>query len=318
MTFPSARFIPVQNGQLALYEAGPKDGPLILCIHGWPDIAHSWAGPMKALAKAGFRVIAMDVRGFGQSLNPEDIKAYSIDTLVDDVRRVIEEAERETAILLGHDWGGIICWHAARMISDRISHIMSLCTPHVKRAPIDPIEIFRARYGDEHYIVHFNDRPGEADALFASDPEGFVDMIFQPPHPVTDTAPLLNIPARFKEFISSPPSERPTSLLSDNDKVAYTDGFKRSGFHGGLNLYRNMSDNWHRAAELPEMIEQPCLVISGELDIFLPPAFTDQMVPLAPQLERHIIKDCGHWLMLEAPEQVNTLLVDWLKRQNCL
>ncbi|MGJ8562674.1 MAG: alpha/beta fold hydrolase [Alphaproteobacteria bacterium] len=314
MTFPAPRYITHDGFKLALYEEGPQDGVPILLIHGWPEMAYSWKNQIGVLAKAGYRAIAMDVRGFGRSSAPYGVEHYEISQLVSDVEAVLDDIGAETAVLIGHDWGGIIVWHAARMLAKRISHVISLCTPHVRRAPADPIDIFRARHGDAHYFVHFHDHPGKADALFASDPDSFFRMMFENTEPEPITSEAFHTPARFEAFLRRGTKET-SSLIAEKDQQVYVEAYRKSGFHGGLNLYRGTSANWKLAEGLSDKITQPTLMISAEDDVFLPPAFADPMAAMVPNLTRYTIEGCGHWMMWEQPEAANKLVLDWLGRQ---
>ena len=315
MQFPHPRFMTHDGFQLALYEAGPENGYPIVLVHGWPEMAYSWKNQISPLVAAGYRVIAIDLRGFGRSDAPKDVSHYGIAQIVSDIEAVLDNIGVKQAVLIGHDWGGIIVWHAARMLRSRISHVIGLCTPHVRRAPADPIEIFRKRHGDEHYFVHFQDRPGEADALFAQDPDSFFRMMFQREDMNTQvTSESFHTPARFKKFITSNCGEEDL-ILSEEDLQEYVSAYKRTGFHGGLNLYRSSTANWELAAGLSEIIPQPSLMISGGRDVFLPPAFADGMTELVPDIERHIIEGCGHWMMWDSPQEMNAIMLDWLERR---
>jgi len=165
MGFPRVNVIDAGEVRIATYERGDKDAPPVLLIHGWPEIAYSWKNQMQALVDAGYRAIAMDVRGFGYSDAPKDVSAYGIEKLVGDIEGVLGALGIREVVLCGHDWGGIIVWHAARMLENRVRGVISVCTPHMRRPPADPIEIFKNRHGDKHYFVAFQDE-GIAEAIF--------------------------------------------------------------------------------------------------------------------------------------------------------
>ena len=315
MNFPAPRYLSHDGFRLALYESGPKDGYPLILVHGWPEMAYSWSNQMGPLSDAGYRVIAIDLRGFGKSDAPTDMIHYGICQIVSDIEAVLDDMGVEQAALAGHDWGGIIVWNAARMLETRISHVVSLCTPHVRRAPADPIKIFRKRHGGEHYFVHFFDRLGEADALFATNPDAFFRMMFQGvKQDAKITSEVFKVPARFEAFLESNTQDGAEIMCAEDLKV-YADAYRRTGFHGGINLYRNSTANWQLAEGLSEFITQPSLMISGASDLFLPPSFTHGMIELIPDLERYVIEDCGHWMMWEAPEEMNSLVIDWLGRR---
>lgn len=299
--------------KLAVYTAGPDDGPPILLIHGWPEIAYSWSLVMPILAKAGYRVVAPDLRGFGRSDCPADMSDYRIDRLVGDIEAVLDFYGYDKAVLCGHDWGGIIVWHAARMIAHRASKVISICTPHIHRAPVDPVKIYKKRYGDDHYFVHFNQRPGEADALFVRDPDGFFRLMFRTvPKGTQARHDMFYIPKKFGEFLDAGSPPLKGQILTDAQRAVFVDNYKRSGFAGGINLYRNTGANWEYTADLTDRIDLPTLMISPEDDLLLPPSLTDPMPDMISDLTRVTIPDCGHWAMWEQPEAVADAILTWL------
>ena len=303
--------------KLAYYETGPQDGVPILLVHGWPELAFSWSNQMPALAAKGYRAIAVDVRGFGHSDAPSGVGHYGIAQIVSDLEALIDHLGLDQVVLLGHDWGGIIVWHAARFLAARVSHVISVSTPHVKLSPIDPIEIFRKRFGDDHYFVDFHDNYGRADKLFAKDPHAFFKMMFRStPQGAVMEAKHTHIPKNYAAYVAAGAPDMKGAIMSADDLAYYARGYERSGFHGGINLYRNTTANWMLGQGLSLKIPQPSLMVSAREDLFLPPEFTNHMPGLIPQLERHIIENCGHWVMWEQPERLNKLLLDWLGRQN--
>lgn len=314
--FSNPEFYQNDNLRLAYYDAGPKDGIPILLVHGWPELAYSWKNQISILAAAGYRAIAIDLRGFGASDSPLAPELYGIEKILSDLEALLDHLAIPQTVLLGHDWGGIIIWHAARMMQSRVSHVMSVSTPHVPLAPVDPIAIFRQRHGDDHYFVDFCDHVGRADALFAQDPDAFFRLMFRttPPETVLDSHHF-HIPKNFQAFLAAGAPEMRGAIMSVDDRAFYTQAYAKSGFHGGLNLYRNTTANWALGQTLPMDITQPSLMISAREDLFLPPEFTNPMVDMVPDLERHTLDACGHWVMWEQPEALNRLLLDWLTRR---
>lgn len=315
MTFPDPTYIRHDGFDIALYEAGPKDGPPLILVHGWPEMAYSWKNQIGVLANAGYRVIAFDLRGFGRSGAPMGIEHYGIANLVGDIEAILDASEIEKAVIIGHDWGGIIVWRAARMLASRVMGVIGICTPHFPPAPVDPLKVFRKRHGDDHYFCDFNDYPGRSDALFMQDPEAFFRFMFARIPPGTRlTSELLHTPKRFSTYLAAgaPDAER---VMSEADLKTYARHYSQSGFHGGLNLYRNTTANWEQEQGMSSKITQPVLMISARQDLFLPPEGTDGMPDIIPDLERHVIEDCGHWAMWEQPTALNGLMLDWLGRR---
>jgi microsomal epoxide hydrolase/non-specific protein-tyrosine kinase len=315
MTFPIRQYTALKNIKIATYQAGPEDGLPILLVHGWPEIAYSWKNQIGPLSDAGYRVIAMDVRGFGYSDAPPAKEEYGIEKLVGDIEGVFDHLCIKQAVICGHDWGGIIVWHAARLLRERVMGVISVCTPHVKISPVDPMAIFEKRYGKDHYFVEYKNST-RADELFASDPAAFFRLMFRTtPKSAKPSAEMYHIVKRFAAYLEAGAPSLKGAIMSDQDMQVYVDAYKNSGFHGGHNLYRNTTENWRFGQTITPTIEQPSLMISAAQDLFLPPAATNPMVDMVADLERHTIEDCGHWTMWEKPDELNALILDWLSRR---
>ena len=315
MGFPKAKIIDVGAVKIATYERGATDAPPVLFLHGWPEIAYSWKHQMTAVADAGYRAIAIDLRGFGHSDAPRDVSAYRIDKLVGDIEGVLGALGIREVVLCGHDWGGIIVWHAARMLESRVRGVISVCTPHMRRPPADPIEIFKYRHGDDHYFVAFQ-KPDMAEAVFAQDPLAVFKMLFRrtPPDskPTSDMFYLLK---HYQAYLAVGAPKLPGQVMSDENLQVYAGAYTHSGFHGGVNLYRNTTANYELTADLSDDISQPSLMISTADDLFLPPEMADPMSDMIPDLERLTIENCGHWAMWEKPDEINTAIINWLNRK---
>lgn len=316
MTFPAPQFFRHDGFDHAFYESGPKDGPPIIFVHGWPEMAYSWHAQLAALGAAGYHAIAYDLRGFGHSAAPLEAEHYGIANMVSDLEALMDHLGLARTVICGHDWGGIIVWHAARMLGARVTNVISISTPHVRRAPADPIAIFRCRYGDDHYFVDFNDHIGRSDALFGSDPESFFRLTFRSsPSGTRLKSEHTHMAVNFARHLSAGQPALDGAVMDDAAFKVFADAYARSGFHGGLNLYRNTTANWKLAEGLSEAVTQASLMISPEDDVFLPPAFADQMVDTVPNLTRKLIPDCGHWAMWEKPEAINAAILEWLSSQ---
>jgi len=315
---PPARRIDVGEVTLSVHEAGPQDALPVLLLHGWPELALSWAAQIKALADAGYRVIAPDNRGFGASDAPREVDAYHVDRLTGDIAGLLDALNIEKAVIVGHDWGGILMWNAACLIPERFLGAAGVNTPHLPRGSRPPTDVFRELGGEEHYIVRFQDEA--ADDLFAGRETRFFDFVFGAPPPSADLAKLpasmTHLPRRFDRFV-----ER-GGLKSEDDVVVpaqvraeYARIYARTGFRGGLNWYRNFDANWQRMGGVDHRLAMPCLMISAECDFMLPPKLAGWMPALCADFEMHIIEDCGHWTQYEAPEALSAHLIDWLGRR---
>ena len=324
---PPLRFAQTNGIRMGYYEAGPATDkpPLVLC-HGWPELAFSWRHQIKALGEAGIRVIAPDQRGYGSTDRPEPVEAYDIEHLTGDLVGLLDHLNIEKAIFVGHDWGGFIVWQMPLRYLQRTAGVVGINTPHMARAPADPIEIFRKRFGDQMYIVQFQDPAREPDRIFGSRVEQTFDAFMRKPPPRTaapsgpaaagiGASPKANLafPQMIAAYDAKFDSRMP--ILSAEEKKVFVDAFSRTGFTGGINWYRNMSRNWQRTADLDHTVRVPSLMIMAENDPVLPPASADGMEKIVPDLEKYLVRDSGHWTQQEKPEEVSDKLIEWRRRR---
>ena len=314
MTFPEPSFIDTNGIRMALYEQG--EGPPVVLLHGFPELAFSWRHQLPALSGAGFRAIAPDQRGYGQTDVPARVGDYRMDDLIADVHGLLDALELESATFVGHDWGALILWHMAMRAPARIDGLIILNIPHIHRTPVDPIRLMRERFGDDFYIVNFQDSD-EADRSFAADPVHFFNMMmrrgqisrgeFDQLPPEMKSLSLLKVMAR--EESSGEP------LLTDEERDYFADAFARTGFSGAINWYRNWTTNWEALDGVDQHIEIPTLFIGAVNDVVIAPEHIDAMKPLVTDLEFHMLEQCGHWTQQERPDEVNRLMIDWLMKR---
>lgn len=301
--------------KIAVYEAGPADGLPVLLVHGWPEIAYSWKNQLGPLADAGYRVIAFDLKGFGRSDAPAAADLYTSRQLTDDFAALLDALGVDDAVFCGHDWGGALVWSMAQRRPERVRGVIGVCTPLKARPPVAPLSIIERRLGREHYFIQFQ-APDAPEALFESDIDRFFRMMFRKPAPRERWAGLIprvyDLPGRFRH--ARPPMAEDL-VIGASDIAVYVEAYRRSGFRGGINLYRNIDRNWEDMAGRGERVAAPSLWVGAELDIALPPESAAGMETLVPDLETRILSGCGHWAMWEKPAELNAILIDWLGRR---
>jgi pimeloyl-ACP methyl ester carboxylesterase len=311
--FPPARRIPTNGIHLAVHELG--EGPAVFLLHGFPELAYSWRHQINPIADAGFRVIAPEQRGYGDSDAPADPLTYSVKNLVADLVGLLDSLELERAVFVGHDWGSMPAWYAGAYAPQRVAGAASLCTPYFTPGEVDLIEAYNETRGPNHYMATFQE-PGVGEAMLERDVEATFRALIRGRGMTVD------------EFRASPPEiqEVPAGvfvgdpqlfgeeLLTDEELAVYTETYRRTGFTGGLNWYRALHEDWREGLGHDFVIDKPALMISAADDWFLPPDFTEGMEQLLPQLEKHVIPAAGHWLQQERPGEVNALLLPWLER----
>ena len=330
---PPVQFVETNGVRLAYYEVGPRTGVPVIFCHGFPELAFSWRHQLAAFCEAGRWGIALDQRGYGLSSRPQAVEDYDMAHLSGDIVGLMDHLGTEKAILCGHDWGGIVVWQTPLYYRDRVAGVIGLNTPFMPRAPADPIEIMRRRFGPEMYIVHFQ-TPGEADAVLdgdvakamsffmrrplASDPPasgGLAGSVLSEGEESAE-APATSAFALIKllQFYDPAFDPRPI-LLTPEEMAVFVETFERTGFTGGINWYRNFTRNWRAAEGVVERIDAPSLMIMAEKDAVLPPSAADGMEAYVADLEKTLIKDSGHWTQQEQPEAVNRVILDWLGRR---
>lgn len=327
LEMPPLQYAEVNGIRMGFYDAGPKDDPvpMVLC-HGWPEIAFSWRHQIKALSEAGIRVIAPDQRGYGSTDRPEKVEDYDMEHLTGDLIGLLDHLKIDKAIFVGHDWGGFIVWQMPLRHKARTAGVVGVNTPHYDRAPIDPIALFRQRFGDSMYIVQFQDPKREPDRIFGERTEQLFDAFMRKPIPKKPEAaetPVAGVGASPKTNLAFPqmvqaydakfdPREK---ILSPEEQAVFVNTFRKSGFTGGINWYRNMSRNWERAVDLDHTVRVPALMIMAENDAVLPPSAADGMEKIVPDLEKYLVRGSGHWTQQEKPEEVSAKLIEWRRKR---
>ena len=298
------------------------EGPLVLLVHGFPESWYSWRFQLPALAEAGYRVAAIDVRGYGSSEAPEEIEAYRLMDLAGDCVGVVEALGETTATIVGHDWGSPIASSAAQIRPDVFTAVALLSVPFSPRNRHKPTDIFRFIGGDEEFYIEYFQEPGRAEAEIALNPKRWLEGFYfsasgdSPPLKPGEKSMGFVAPGSFLGDRFLFPSE-PLSWMTEEDLNFYAEEFHKAGFTGGLNRYRNVDRDWidfrgwHGAPIL-----QPSMFIGGEKDgpTILGASAIAGFKESLPQLHSStILPDVGHWIQQEAAEQVNALLIDFLK-----
>jgi pimeloyl-ACP methyl ester carboxylesterase len=316
--FPAPRMVCTNGIDMAVYEAGPKNGPAVVLCHGFPELAFSWRHQLPALAAAGYRAIVPDQRGYGSSSRPVVVTDYDMAHLTGDLAGLLDALDIGKAVFCGHDWGGSVVWSMPLYCPSVVAGVIGVNTPFFPRPPADPIMLMRARFGDNMYMVVFQ-KPGEADAILARD-VGKTFRFFMRKNAVT-AAEWAKLPpeARNLQLVQALQSDetwwRGEVLLDSAEMKVFVDTYTRTGFTGGINWYRNISRNWQLSGNFEPRVTVPSLMIMAENDVVLPPALTEGMDRFVPDLERVLIPDCGHWTQQEKPAETNAAMLDWLTRR---
>jgi pimeloyl-ACP methyl ester carboxylesterase len=314
-------FIEANGIRLHIAEQGA--GPLVLLCHGFPETSHAWRHQLAALAHAGFRAVAPDLRGYGSSDCPADIGAYTTFDSVGDLVSLVDALGERHAVVVGNDWGAAIAWQAALLRPDRFRAVAALGVPMMGRAPMAPSRLF-PQTDQVRFYTHYFAEPGLAEAEFERDVAATLRKIYfcasgdvgardaDTPNPFG----LVSRNGGLLESLIDPPVW--PAWLEPADFDAFVQAFRVSGFRGGLNYYRNLDRNWalHSAFE-GLRVEVPAMYLVGERDTGLAmPGMRDiigDMPRIVPELSvSRVVPGAGHWLQQEAPDVVNTALIAFL------
>lgn len=295
------------------------DGPLVVLIHGWPESWYSWRHQTGPIAEAGFKVAAMDVRGYGGSDKPREIEAYDMISLTGDVAGLIGALGYEQAIVIGHDWGAPIAWQTSILHADRVSAVAGLSVPYTGRGQKPFIEVCKDIYkGRFFYQIYFQE-PGVAEAELEADVRTALRKIyFMASGDAREQGLLVEKPADAKLLDGLPDPDPLPAWLSEAELDYYTEQFEAGGFRGPLNRYRNSERDWELLPQLATAkVTQPAAFIAGALDpvlSFIPGLdLVGLMSNTVADLRRcELIQGAGHWVQQEAPDQVNRILLSFL------
>ncbi|MEC7743386.1 MAG: alpha/beta hydrolase [Pseudomonadota bacterium] len=312
----------IDTGEVALRCAVEGEGPLVIMVHGFPESWYSWRHQIGPVADAGFTACAVDVRGYGGSDKPQPVEAYAMERIVGDLIGLRKALSPDApAVLVGHDWGAPIVWNSALTHPEHFRAVAGMSVPFsgVPQRPFT--EVFREHFtsqGRFFYQEYFQE-PGVAEAEAEADPRDFVQRMMYsisgdvPPGDYWDK-PL------GATFLEGLPDPEPVAWLTEDDLDFYEAEFTASGFRGPLNRYRNHEADYEWLQNWAgKRIEQPALFIGGTRDpaTFLFGAIEDPVALVkmfAPRGEGHILDGVGHWTQQERPDEVNAVLIDWLKR----
>jgi soluble epoxide hydrolase / lipid-phosphate phosphatase len=317
LAMPPVKFVRTNGIRMAVYDAGK--GPAVVLLHGWPELAYSWRNQIPALVSAGYRVVVPDQRGYGLTDRPPEVEAYDMVHLTGDLVGLLDALGIQKAIFCGHDWGGLVVWQMPLFHRDRVAGVIGLNSPFVPRLPLPPIETLRFIFGERMYVVSFQDY-GVDDALLEKDVERVFRTLMR--KKVIRAAEYFALPPEhrhfdfIRQFEAPEPKRLPGEPVLDRDELqVFVTAYKATGFTGGINWYRNVQRNWEASRGIEQRVSVPSLMLSAEDDVVLPPALTDGMETYVPDLEKHTISDCGHWAQQEKPNEVNRIIIDWLKRR---
>jgi len=318
MSEPKLHEIESNGIRMRLAELG--SGPLVVLLHGWPESWYSWRYQLPALAQAGYRAVAPDMRGFGRTEAPDSVDAYDIVHLTADVVGILDALGEENAVVVGHDWGSIVAWHCALLHPDRFGALVAMSVPYGGRPKESPIATWQRQFGDDFFYILYFQQPGVAEAEFDQDPRGILSRLYTSPDTPREKPELTDSKMAAGGWIKrlGAPKQRPDWLASE-DLDYYVNEFSRAGFRGGINYYRNFGRNWEITEQLAKArVRQPTLFIAGDKDMVIRGADAGKLRDLMGRATDdlrgvELFAETGHWVQQERPVETNRALIEFLK-----
>lgn len=311
----------VTNGDNTLRVEVAGDGPTVLCVSGWPELASSWHHQVGFLSSHGYRVAALDVRGYGGSSVPTEVERYTLKELAGDIAAVASALSDEPIVLVGHDWGAPIVWNAAIRHPDRVRAVAGLSVPYRPPTDVPLIDIFDLLYADRFFYMLYFDRPGVPETDFGVDLRGSLKRVF---YALSGDAPLnwwlADAPrdAALLPLLPEPP-EGPLSFMSDTALDALAASFAHTGMVGAFNRYRASRLDAKDSADIADaVVTRPSCFIAGERDpvrTFVPgvDGYADAGAACSDFRGSTIIAGAGHWAHQERPDETNEALLAFLQ-----
>ncbi|KAH8664727.1 Alpha/Beta hydrolase protein [Xylariales sp. PMI_506] len=334
----SEHTVTYQDGkELFYYASGPLEGPLVILVHGWPATAKTWYHQIPCLASLGFRVLAPDMPGYGKSTAREVVEDYSQESIVAAMLALIDDTGRDDAVWIGHDWGAGCVWSFAAHHPNRCRAVANMAVPyHIVEIGLDqgvkyanriiyPADKYR--YAQFSYQAYHEQEPEKGLKFMNGNIPSFIKLLYSKPKATKFAQPAMTATTMeddgwlggSSKVTSLPPPEAfpdADSLLEPTVLAEMTETFVEKGFFGPNAYYRNSARN--RVYNMPPTVDpelhMPVLFIEARFD-----SVCDTAVSRIAEPQRRLCKrlteasiDCGHWVQLEKPMEVNAILTRWL------
>ena len=311
--------------------AGPADGPLVIFVHGWPELALSWRHQLPCLGDLGFHAVAPDMRGYGRSSIYGAHADYAQEAIVADMLELLGSLGAEKAVWVGHDWGSPVVWNLASHHPERCIAVANLCVPYytLERGldavlplvdrKLYPAELFPA--GQWEYMRFYEENFELARRTFDANPYNSVKAMFRKGNPAGQGKPAVTAGVRkaggwFGGAAEAPDLPRDPDVVSEEELRAYAAALARNGFFGPDSYYMNHAANAAYAAQAMNggFLDMPVLFLAAQYDYICEcttSRLAEPMRTYCRDLTTRTVPS-GHWMAQEKPIEVNKALVHWL------
>jgi pimeloyl-ACP methyl ester carboxylesterase len=310
----------IENDGLRLRVALAGSGPLILCVHGWPELWYSWRHQMAYFSSRGYRVAAMDVRGYGGSDKPEAVEAYTLQCLASDAAAVLEALTDEPAVLVGHDWGAPVVYQTALRYPDRVSAVAGLSVPFRPASDVFMLDVMAQVYADRFFYMEYFQQEELPEREFEADVAGSLRRVYFAASGDADPDIWYAKKPKSAGMLDGMPDPDPfPGWMTPADLAVYAESFAAGGFRGPVNRYRAQEIDFRDSRALVDRkLAQPACFIGGERDI------VRHMIPGMDMYDgivdgydnlclQRLLPGVGHWVQQEAPDESNAALHEFLE-----
>jgi len=311
----------VENGDITLRVEVTGSGPTVLCVSGWPELASSWHNQVDFLSSHGYRVAALDVRGYGGSSVPTEVERYTLRELTSDIAAVARALSDEPIVVVGHDWGAPIVWNTAIRHPEVVRAVAGLSVAHIPAMGISLIDVFDQVYAGKFFYILYFVRPGVPEAAFGADLRGSLKRVYfalSGDAPLNCWLPDAPRDADFLPLLTDPPAGS-LGFVSDADLDALVSSFGKTGMVGAFNRYRASALDATESADIIGVgISQPSCFIAGERDpvrAFIPGSdgYAAPGAACSDFRGSTIVAGAGHWVHQEKPDEVNAALLAFVQ-----
>ncbi|RHZ48817.1 hypothetical protein Glove_541g43 [Diversispora epigaea] len=293
-------------------DEGEEGNDVIILLHGFPDLWYGWRYQIPYLVSKGYRVIAPDLRGYGQTdaprCPPNDLLQYGSKNVSKDIKELMDQLKVKKAIIFGHDWGGFLAWRLCIHYPERVKAIVSVCTPYIP--PNDnyiSLESVAEILPNLQYQVYLSHPKAEIEL------DGNIERCFKAilrTSTVEDHIKLFDGKSMMGHVIDG---VEKSDLISQKELDYYVAQYKTHGFHGGLNWYKTRKVNFQDEKGTRKQIHHPALMVTAGKDLHIHPSTTKNMHKFCKDLSIKNIENSGHWVMLEQANQLHEYLDEFLE-----
>jgi pimeloyl-ACP methyl ester carboxylesterase len=317
---PEVKHRMIETNGIRLHIAEQGDGPLVILCHGFPECWYSWRHQLGALAKAGFRAVAPDLRGYGRSDRPEDVEKYTILHDIGDVVNLIDALGAKQAVIAGHDIGATVAWQAALLRPDRFRGVIAMSPPFRPRAfgasSVPPTTLMPKNETAVFYQLFLQTPEAEAGLgrdLRRTFRSQFYQLSGDRPPAAPGGLPAGMVPR--KGALIDPPSL--PAWITEADLNVYVEAYTQSGWHGPLAWWRNIDRGWELMAPFDgATVSVPALYMAGDRDMVVA-AFREaipKQTAFVPKLRPPLmLAGCGHWTQQERPTEVSAAMIEFIR-----